>query len=206
MPIPAFELQRFDVVAIGSSTGGPGLVESIVAGLPADIRVPIIVAQHMPPSFTESFARTLAQSSPLAVFHAEDGLPVVPGTVYVGRGHNHVRVVRQRQGVRLEVNALPTERVYRPSADELFASCAKVYGGKVLGIVMTGIGQDGVVGAQAVVNAGGMVVTQAKSTCVVYGMPRACDEAGLSSANLNPEEIRRTILQLSPMFRSQAAA
>lgn len=203
MSIPPFEPGRFDVVAIGSSTGGPALVQHIVTGLPADLRAPVLIAQHLPPAFTASFAKTLAREAALAVYEAEDGMPVVPGTAYLGRGHRHLRVVRRGGAVVLEVSETPKEKLYRPSADELFASCAKVYGRKALAAVMTGIGKDGVEGAKLLHAAGGMVVTQSAATCVVYGMPRACDEAGISAAQLTAEEIRQTILQLSPSHASR---
>lgn len=204
MPIPSYELGRFAVVAIGSSTGAPALVQHILAGLPADLPMPILIAQHMPPVFTESFSRHLAHASPLAVYHAEDGMPVLPGTVYVGVGHRHLRVQRQGGQVTLVVSEEPKHLLYKPAADELFASCAEVYGRHTLAVVLTGMGKDGVVGAKQVYDKGGVVLTQSRETCVVYGMPKACDDAGISAAQLSPEEIRRAILQLSPQHRSQA--
>lgn len=204
MPIPPFDLGRFHAVAIGSSTGAPALVQHIIAGLPADLPMPILIAQHMPPVFTESFSRHLAHASPLAVYHAEDAMPVLPGTVYVGVGHRHLRLRRQGRQVVLVVSEEPKELLYRPSADELFASCAEVYGRHTLAVVLTGMGKDGVVGAQRVHDKGGVVLTQSRETCAVYGMPKACDDAGISAAQLAPEDIRRAILQLSPQHRAQA--
>ncbi len=204
--IPIFEPGRFEVIAIASSTGGPGLLEAIISGLPADLSVPILVAQHLPPTFTPDFARMIDQKGALTVYHAEHGMPVFPGTVYIGEGHKHLRVERGRDGgCRIVVSPLPSELVYKPSANELFTSCAAVYGSKVLAIVMTGIGTDGLTGAQRVVSSGGMVITQSRSSCVVYGMPRACDEAGLSSASLDPEQIRLALLQFSPSQRKKTA-
>lgn len=198
--IPAFGPERFQAVAIGSSTGGPSLVEAIVKGLPADLSVPLFVAQHMPPRFTESFARTLARASPLSVVHVEQGMPVLPGSVYIGVGHQHMRVVRRAGSVRpvIEVSPEPSSLLYKPSVDELFRSCAVVYRSGVLGVVLTGIGHDGAIGSTAIHFSGGMVISQRKDTCAVYGMPKSCEEAGVSSAQLSPEDIRRTLLQLSP--------
>jgi len=205
--IPLFELGRFKAVAIGSSTGAPGLVERIIAGLPADLPVPIFIAQHMPATFTESFATRLDQASPLTVVHAEDAMPVFPGTVYVGRGQAHLRVRSTLGGrVSVEVNDQPPGLVFKPSADELFRSCAKVYGQATLAIVMTGIGSDGTQGAREVKAAGGVVLTQSKETCAVYGMPRSCVKAGLSDAQLDSDQICRAILQLSPDYRHRALA
>ena len=202
--IPLFDLGRFKAVAIGSSTGGPGLIQEIIAGLPADLSVPIFIAQHMPATFTQSFATRLDQGSPLTVVHAEDAMPVFPGTVYLGRGQTHLRVRSVAGRASIEVNEEPQGRLYKPSADELFQSCAKVYGKATLVIVMTGIGSDGTEGAKEIKDVGGVVLTQSKDTCAVYGMPRSCVKAGLSDAQLGPDEIRSVILQLSPDYRDRA--
>ena len=204
--IPRFELGRFDAVAIGSSTGGPGHVETILAGLPADMPCPIFIAQHLPATFTESFARHLDLKSPLTVMHAEDDMPVYPGVVFVGRGRQHIRVRRDYGGQRrIEISPEPVELSYKPAVDELFASCAKIYGPKTLAVVLSGMGHDGTIGARAIHDAGGMVLTQTAATCAVYGMPRSCDEAGLSDASLDSAEICRAIIQLSPQHHAQAA-
>jgi len=203
--IPAFELGRFAAVAIGASTGAPAQVEEIIRGLPADLPVPIFIAQHMPPTFTKSFANRLNCAGPLTVVHAEDGMPVLPATVYVGVGHQHLRVRRGGAGrARVEVAKQPKELVYKPSVDELFLSCVEVYRNRVLAIVLSGIGSDGTKGARQIHRLGGVVLTQAAQTCVVYGMPRSCDAAGVSAAQLNPEQLRQAILQLSPNHRHQA--
>ncbi len=195
------------VVAIGSSTGAPRLLEQIISGLPADLPAPILIAQHLPPTFSESFARHLDQISALSVHHAEDGMPIYAGSVYVGRGREHLRV--RACGTQLreaEVSTDPTYLVFKPSADELFRSCAAVYGPDVLAIVMSGIGRDGTEGARAVKAAGGIVVTQDQASCAVYGMPRSCFEAGFSDAQLTPDEIRQMLLKLSPRHGAAAQA
>lgn len=203
---PTFALGRFSAVAIASSTGGPAVVRGIAAKLPADLPFPIFVAQHLPPTFTPGFAGGLDAASALTAIHGEDGMPVLPGVIYVGPGHQHLRVRRQRPGspVQLDISPEPEALIYKPSGDELLRTCAAVYGGRVLAIVLTGIGHDGMDGARAVIEAGGVVLTQRADTCAVYGMPRSCDEAGLSSASLTPEGIARTILQLSPGHRGEA--
>lgn len=200
---PEFELNRFKAVAIGSSTGAPNLVQQIIAGLPADMPVPIFIAQHLPPKFTHDMAITMDQRSALTVVEAEDGMPVFPGTVYLGRGRMHMRIVKSKDKRNtVQISDQPANLAYKPSVDELFDSCAEVYGRSVLGIVMTGIGRDGTLGATRIVKAGGVIVTQDKATCAVYGMPRSCDDAGLSSASLDPEGIRQTIHTLSPSYSS----
>jgi len=198
-------------VAIGASTGAPTLVEEVIVGLPADLPFPILVAQHMPPAFTESFATGMARKAALNVVHAEDGMPVLPGSVYIGQGHQHLSVIRgigNRSIVRISPE--PAELLYKPSADILFESVVKRYGSDSLAVVFSGIGHDGVDGAASIVKAGGRVLTQSSKTCVVYGMPRACDEKGLSTASLDPAEIRKALLAFSPTFggaqRGSAAA
>ncbi len=206
--IPLFPLGRFEAIAIGSSTGGPGLVEKIITGLPADLPVPIFIAQHLPPQFTPGYAAQLDRNGALSALHASDGMPVVPGTVYVGVGRQHLRVrkapVTARHRYELEVSPEPQYLAFKPSADELFRSLVKIYGSKVLAIVMTGIGRDGTEGARAVIEAGGVVLTQSEETCAVYGMPRSVVEAGFSTAVLTPDDIRRSILQLSSEHRAAA--
>lgn len=198
---PQFDARRFRVVAIGSSTGGPNLVQQIIAGLPADLPVPILIAQHLPPKFTRDLAVSTARRSALNVVEAEDGQPVLPGSVYIAPGRLHMRIAKTPgQMVTVRITDQPAHLLYKPSVDELFDACAEVYGRATLGIVMTGIGRDGVLGAARVARAGGMILTQSKASCVVYGMPRACDEAGLSAASLDPEALRRAIHQLSPSF------
>ncbi len=204
--LPQFDLGRFAAVAIGSSTGGPPVVEEILTGLPADLPVPIFIAQHMPPNFTESFAAHLDRASPLSVLHAEDAMPVFPAAVYVGVGQQHMRVRKTAGMTRIEINPQPEELVYKPSADELFRTCAAVYGRAILAVVLTGIGSDGTEGAKKVHDTGGVVLAQSKETCAVYGMPRNCVESGSCDAQLNPDQIRRVILQLSPMHRQLAFA
>jgi len=180
-------------------------VERMLAGLPADLPLPLFIAQHLPPHFTISFTAQIGRVSPLTAVHAEDGMPVHPGTVYVAPGRQHMRVIQPPSGPpQLEINTNPAYLSFKPSADELFRSCAKVYGAKTLAIVLTGIGHDGTEGARAVIDAGGIVLAQNEETCAVYGMPRSVAEAGFASAILTPDEIRRAILQLSPQHRSLA--
>lgn len=205
--IPKFDLGRFDAVAIGSSTGGPGILHHMFADLPADLPVPIFLAQHMPPNFTKSFSVQLDNSTPLSVVHSEDAMPIYPGVVYVGVGHQHMRVRQYLGGTtRIEINPNPTSLPYKPSADELFRSCAKVYGSAVLAVVLTGIGSDGTLGATEIHKAGGVVITQSERTCAVYGMPKSCEQAGISHAQLDPMQISKAILQLSPKHQARAFA
>lgn len=195
---PQFTSDQFDAVAIASSTGGPQLVEQILCGLPADLAVPVLVAQHMPETFTESLTLRVGNRAALGCYHAEEGMPVHPGVAYIGRGGNHLRVKRLSDRVSIRISPEPASRCYKPSADELFESCTQAWPGRVLAIVLTGMGKDGVEGAARLVEDGGTVITQDKESCVIYGMPKACDEAGLSSASLTVPQIIEMLLQLSP--------
>lgn len=185
-------------IAIGASTGAPNLVREILSLQPADLPCPILVAQHLPPAFTESFANRIAQSSPLQVYHAEQGMEVFPGVAYVGQGHRHMRVKGSRTGrMTLEISTEPKELHFMPSADELFRSCAHAFHGPVLAVVLTGIGHDGTHGAEVVRQRGGVVVAQDEASSAVYGMPRSVYEAGHCDARLTPKNIARLIRQLA---------
>lgn len=181
----------FDAIGIAASTGSPQWVEHILTRLPPSLPCPVFVALHLPPSFTASFAKSVGHRSAIHIIEAEDGMPVLPGTVYVGRGHQHLRVIPGRGVLQthVQVNAHPRELLFRPSGDELLRSLATVYGRGSLGIVLSGIGRDGLEGGRAIKDAGGSLWTQSKETCVVYGMPRACEEAGLSDRSLSPHQI-----------------
>ncbi|HLO65401.1 MAG TPA: CheB methylesterase domain-containing protein, partial [Holophaga sp.] len=174
---------RFDVVAIGVSTGGPNALAEVIPHLPADLGVPVLVVQHMPPFFTASLAEHLAKASRLAVSEAIEGEPVLPNHVYIAPGGKHM-TVRRMGGAEgpaiVGLNENPPENSCRPSVDVLFRSVAAQYEGNILGVVMTGMGSDGCEGVRAMKRRGCHVLTQSEDTCVVYGMPLAVDEAGLS--------------------------
>ncbi len=192
--LPRFEAGRFDVLCIGSSTGGPPVLEKLVAALPSDLRLPVVIAQHMPRVFTESMARRLNELCALEVVHAENRMRLEPGRVYVAPGGEHTAIDRasltQR---RLRMGAEPREALYMPSADVLFGSAAEICGKRVLSIILTGIGKDGVKGAAALHALGAPILAQDRASCVVYGMPRAVVDAGLATAVLNPEQIAQTL-------------
>jgi len=187
---------RFDLVVIGVSTGGPQGLKAVVPRLPADFPLPLAIVLHMPVGYTEAYAKRLNELSPLTVVEARDGDRVRSGVVYLAPAGRHLTFRRDAAGevlTRLDVSPLDTP--HRPSVDVLFESAAEVYGDRVLGVVMTGMGNDGRQGAAWIKARGGSVVTEAEETCVVYGMPRSVDEAGLSDASVRLEQLTEAIME-----------
>jgi two-component system, chemotaxis family, protein-glutamate methylesterase/glutaminase len=196
LPItPSFQ-NRYSVLVIGVSTGGPQGLKSVVPRLPADFPVPVAIVLHMPIGYTEAYAKRLDDVSALAVTEAREGEEVRPGVVIVAPAGRHLTFHRNDAGkvlVRLDVRPLDTP--HRPSVDVLFQSAAETYGDRVLGVVMTGMGADGRDGAAWIKARGGVVLTEAEETCVVYGMPRAVVEAGLSDESVPLNRLITAILE-----------
>ncbi len=198
--------KTFDLVVIGSSTGGPPVLETILTALPADFPCPLVVAQHMPFMFTKSMSERLDEMSAVTAVHAEDGMALRAGCVYMIPGGKHGRVKRAGARLTIEVSDEPRSALYRPSANELFASGAGACGPRCLGVMLTGMGDDGVVGARLLHAAGGPIIAQDAESCVVYGMPRAVVDSGLASAALPPATIAQVLARLSPTRAHGAAA
>ncbi len=171
---------KCSIVAIGSSTGGPNALHEIIPALPADLPVPVVIVQHMPAVFTELLAGRLNEASKLRVHEARDGQPVERGHVYIAPGARHMILSAEGGTLKARLNDDPPENSCRPAVDVLFRSVAKICGAGTLGIVLTGMGQDGMRGAQWIREAGGQVVAQDKDSSVVWGMPGAVTEAGLA--------------------------
>lgn len=175
---------RVDAVVIGSSTGGPEALERILPALPADLPVPVIVVQHMPPMFTSLMARRLDRLSAIDVLEAVDGAPVRPGQVLIAPGEHHLVLERRGTTVVSRLTDDPPEHYCRPAVDPLFRSAATVYGPGTLAVVLTGMGRDGRRGAEAVRAGHGQVIAQDAATSTVWGMPGAVVEAGLADVVL----------------------
>ncbi len=188
-PTSLRETDRFEVLVIGSSTGGPPVLERVISGLPEGFGLPVLVAQHMPELFTRSLAQRLDQSSRVHVRIAEDGLPLEPGTVTIGLGGQHIVVAGRPGAARVGLTGEPASALYKPDVDELFASASTLFGRAVLGVVFTGMGDDGSTGAVQIRRAGGAVVAQDEASCVVWGMPRAVVEKEAAEAVGSPDEI-----------------
>ena len=187
--------RRVSLVAIGTSTGGPRAIQEILPCLPADFPVPIVVVQHMPPNFTGPFAERLNQLSRITVKEAEEGEALKSGTAYVAPGRGHMRLSRPR-GLETVVNISENkeEFIYRPSVDYLMGSVAELFPGRALGVILTGMGNDGARGLAALKETGGRIFAQNEETCVVYGMPRAVVEAGIADKVLSLEEMAGEII------------
>jgi two-component system chemotaxis response regulator CheB len=179
-----------DVVVIAISTGGPQALKYLIPQLPADFPVPVVIVLHMPIGFTELYARSLAEVSKIRVAEASEGTVLEPGMVLLAPSGYHLSLTRRTDGAvvtHLDMN--PLDCTHRPAADVLFRSAAEVFGSRVLGVVMTGMGSDGTAGSAWIKAQGGRVFTEVEASCVVYGMPRAVTEAGLSDRALSLEEM-----------------
>ncbi len=180
----ATRAERADIVAIGLSTGGPGALGAVLPALPADFPAPILLVQHMPNMFTRLLAERLNGQTAVTVVEAADGQRVQPGMVYVAPGDFHLTVRKQNGQVVIALGQEPPEHSHRPSADVLFRSVAAVYGTHALGLVLTGMGEDGLHGSQEITRAGGRVIVQDEATSVVWEMPGRVANAGIADAVL----------------------
>jgi two-component system, chemotaxis family, protein-glutamate methylesterase/glutaminase len=180
---------RVSAITIAASTGGPDALTTVLSRLPATLPVPVLVVQHMPPVFTRMFAERLDRCCAVTVVEATDGTPVRPGAVYLAPGDYHLTVTGRAGSPVTRLTQGPPENSCRPAADVLFRSVAEVYGGGALTVVLTGMGQDGMRGAERLRAAGAEVVAQDQATSVVWGMPGAVVGAGLADAVLPLAEI-----------------
>ncbi|MEM8738155.1 MAG: chemotaxis response regulator protein-glutamate methylesterase [Planctomycetota bacterium] len=198
-PTPTLDTHRFELLCIASSTGGPPVLETLLTAMPATLRLPVVIGQHMPRIFTQSMAERFNDICPLPVVHAEHRTTLEPGRVYIAPGGQHTHIERASLAqCRLKINDEPRDALYKPSADALFSSAAEACGSRVLGVILTGIGDDGLRGAGQLHKAGAPILAQSQRTCVVYGMPRAVAQAGYATASLDPEAIAATLQQLAP--------
>ncbi len=201
-----------EVLAIGVSTGGPNALAEIIPQLSADLPVPVVIVQHMPPMFTRLLAERLNNHSPLTIVEACGGELLERGHVYIAPGDFHMHLVREADAIKIELDQAPPVNSCRPAVDPLFESVAKVYGERALGLILTGMGQDGLVGCERLKQAGSSVIIQDQATSVVWGMPGAVSRAGLADAELPLSTIARVLnerLERGPQqnssIRSQAS-
>jgi two-component system chemotaxis response regulator CheB len=188
---------KVDAIAIGVSTGGPNALAALLALLQPNLGVPVLIVQHMPPIFTRMLAERLDRLCPLPVAEATGGMAVRPGHIYLAPGDLHLTLKRSGAIVATEVRADPPENSCRPSVDVLFRSMADVYGGNVLPIVLTGMGQDGFLGAQMLYEKGASILVQDEESSVVWGMPGFVARAGIAEAMLPVDKIAAEIVRRS---------
>jgi two-component system chemotaxis response regulator CheB len=169
------------VIAIGISTGGPNALQFVLSQIPADFQSTIVIVQHMPEGFTEMFAKRLDECCALEVHEARSGDLLLAGRVLICPGNRHMMVRRMPRGDMVVLSDGPPVNGHRPSADVLFHSVAQEFGLTAVGILMTGMGDDGAEGLGAIKAAGGMTIAQSEDTCVVSGMPRAAILKGYAS-------------------------
>jgi len=191
--------QPIEIVAIGTSTGGPNALGEVLPGIPRDFPVPIVVVQHMPPIFTRMLALRLASNSAIPVEEGSAGVTLTPGRAWIAPGDFHMTVANAGVNRRLDLNQNAPEHSCRPAVDPLFRSVASVFRANVLAVVMTGMGSDGVIGARHIRDAGGEVIIQDEASSVVWGMPGLVYAAGQADAvyplGQLAAEITRRVLQ-----------
>ncbi|VAW77028.1 Chemotaxis response regulator protein-glutamate methylesterase CheB [hydrothermal vent metagenome] len=192
---PATRRGQHQVIAIACSTGGPVALTQVLTRLPADFRLPVLVVQHMPASFTQAFATRLDQQCAVAVKEAEEGDVLRPGQVLIAPGGKQLTLKQQAGEVQVVIGDGAANLHYKPCADVTFDSVATVFGGKTLAVVLTGMGADGREGVRALKKQGATVWSQDEESSVIYGMPMAVAEAGLSDQVLALHEIGPSISQ-----------
>jgi len=181
-----------EILLIGSSTGGPNALMDVIPLLPADLPVPVVIVQHMPPMFTKMLAKRLDAASQISVAEATHGAPLKKGLAYIAPGDFHM-VLDSKVRARVLLNQEAPENSCRPAVDPLFRSAAKHYGASCLAVVLTGMGKDGTAGAKLLVDQGSKVMAQDEETCVVWGMPGHVVRAGLADDILPLKQIGATI-------------
>jgi two-component system chemotaxis response regulator CheB len=192
-PPPA--LSKIEIVAIGCSTGGPNALAEVLARIPADFPVPIVIVQHMPPTFTRFLAERLTSSSLLLVREGFTGAELLPGQAWIAPGDFHMSLCSENHALRLAIFQAPPQNSCRPSVDVLFQSVAEHFGQHSLAVVLTGMGQDGLRGCEYIAQARGQIVVQDEPTSVVWGMPGYVAKAGLANSVLPLNDIANEIVR-----------
>jgi two-component system, chemotaxis family, protein-glutamate methylesterase/glutaminase len=205
LPAREASLPASAIVALGISTGGPKALQDILPILPADIPVPILVVQHMPRGFTAPFAKRLNSLCAVSVCEATHGGVVQPGVVYIAPAGTHLTVDRCSSRTLTCLSDKPENQRHVPSVDIMMQSVASAYHSLAMGIIMTGMGSDGMLGMSAIRREGGLTVGQDELSCTVYGMPRACAEIRILDRVVPLSEIPREILQATHYRRASVS-
>ncbi len=195
-----------DVVAIGVSTGGPNALSALMPALTKQLNVPVVIVQHMPPIFTKLLADRLSEQAGYPILEGAQGMPLKPGQAYLAPGGSHMVVTKDGAGVHVSINTDPPENSCRPAVDVLFRSVASVYGPRALGVILTGMGSDGLRGCEHIREAGGQVIVQDEASSVVWGMPGYVARAGLAQQVLPLDQIPAEILRRTKRAALRALA
>lgn len=198
---PQREPGPLELIVLGISTGGPNALRKLVAELPADLNVPVVVVQHMPAGFTTEFSHSLNRVSALEIKEAAEGDLLKPGRVLIAPGNYHITVERRKLAGIIHLNQDPPQNGHRPSAGVLFSSAAAAYGNGVLAIIMTGMGRDGAYEIGEIYEAGGVTIGQDESSSVVYGMPRVAHENGYLHRQVSLDDMAGVIAETAASLR-----
>jgi two-component system chemotaxis response regulator CheB len=184
---------RCELVVIGTSTGGPQALTQLLPMFPKNFPVPIAIALHIPAGYTAELAKRLDRACQIDVIEAADDVVLRPGLAVLAQGGRHLKITGNRDALSVRVDREPMSEPHAPSVDVLFETASSALGGTVLGVVLTGMGNDGLRGARAIHAAGGQLLTEAEASCVVYGMPSVVKEAGLSREQARLEDMAALI-------------
>lgn len=185
--------KRIDAVVIGASTGGPKALQKVLTNLPENLGVPVFVVQHMPEGFTKVFSERLNKVCQMNVVEAEDGMKIRNDTIYIAKGGSHMTVGHNNT---IYFNEEPPIWGVRPAVDKLFDSAIKVFGSNILSVVLTGMGRDGANGTKNIKDNGGVTISEDKSTCTIYGMPKAAFETGKVDLVLPLDQVCDNIIKI----------
>lgn len=185
--------QHKKIVALGVSTGGPQSLQKVIPLLPGDLGVPVIIVQHMPPSFTASLAARLDAVSALTVVEAQGGERLRPNYVYIGKGGSQIGLKSTSAGVTIEIMPGGSQYLYNPCVDIMTGYVSDIYGKDALGVIMTGMGSDGAKGLKKLRDKGGFVIAQDEASSIVYGMPKAVVDSGIADEIVPLDEIAKRI-------------
>lgn len=188
---------RPTIIGIGSSTGGPQALMAVLTTLPAKMQLPVVVVQHMPPTFTRLLADQIGRATHRPTSEGQDGTVLAAGNIYIAPGGFHMCIERTHGEGVIRINSAPPENFCRPAVDPLFRSLASGYAGATLALILTGMGADGTRGAEAIAAAGGTILAQDEATSVVWGMPGAAAAAGVCSALIPLPDIGRRLGEIA---------
>ena len=199
-PFPTYKAKstrsaKYDLVAIGASTGGPVALQKLLVPLPANFPCPITITQHMPGTFTGAFATRLNGLCQLEVCEAQDGMELKPGHVYIAPGGKQMLFEGRGRNARIRIRPTDSRIQFSPSVDVSFGSASKCFGGNILALVLTGMGSDGTEGSKLIKAQGGKIWAQNEASCVVYGMPMSVTKAGISEREYSIEQFASAILK-----------